>query len=63
LLTYPSAGHGVGLLVRYEPGVGSASSVAGGRFNAAGATVGANAAALAKVWPRVLAFVDNRGRR
>jgi BAAT / Acyl-CoA thioester hydrolase C terminal len=26
LLAYPRAGHGVGFLVRYEPGVGSAST-------------------------------------
>jgi dienelactone hydrolase len=62
LLTYPSAGHGVGLLVRYEPSVGSASSVSGSALNFSGATVGANAAGLAKVWPRVLAFLDKRGR-
>jgi len=60
LLAYPSAGHGVGILVRYEPGVGNASSMAGSGFGLAGATVGANSAALAKVWPRVLAFLAPR---
>jgi dienelactone hydrolase len=63
VLAYASAGHGVGILVRYEPSVGSASSVAGRALDFSGATVDANAIALAKVWPRVLAFLDKRGRR
>jgi len=62
LLSYASAGHGVGALVRYEPGSGSLNTpfpnATGQLINSAGATPDANTRARAKVWPRVLAFLN-----
>jgi dienelactone hydrolase len=62
-LSYPVAGHGVGILVPYEPGNGNALSTplvnatTGHTLNLAGATPAANALALGNVWPRVLDFL------
>jgi dienelactone hydrolase len=63
LLSYASAGHGVGTLVRYEPGGtgsldASIPNATGQILNTAGATPDANTLARAKVWPRVIAFLN-----
>jgi dienelactone hydrolase len=63
LLSYPDAGHGVGILVPYEPGEGAAlnapqvNPTTGHTLSLAGATPKANALALATAWPRVLNFL------
>jgi dienelactone hydrolase len=61
LLEEPQAGHGIGILVPYQPGIGTSPNVAGRPYApTGGATLAANPLALAKTWPRVLTFLANR---
>jgi dienelactone hydrolase len=53
LETYPDAGHGVGVLLPYEP-----ASSGGLAHFLAGATPDANEQALVNLWPKVLAFLQ-----
>ena len=65
LLRYDQAGHGIGVLMPYEPGISNPnlqrSQVAVYTANLQGATSASNVIALAQLWPRLLAFLTNPG--
>jgi dienelactone hydrolase len=61
LVAEPQAGHGIGILVPYQPGIGASLNVAFRPFAPTqGTNLAANPIALAKTWPRFLNFLANR---
>ena len=52
LFSYPDAGHGIGALAPYEPGLSTAGRLAGTRPSA-------NALAVAQLWPQILNFLGH----
>ena len=55
LLDYPNAGHGLGMLLPYYPGIATAEEF----WGIAGPSVVANPLARADQWPKLLAFLHN----
>ena len=56
LEAYPEAGHGVDILVPYEPATAGPDTAL-----VQGGTPDANQVALAEVWPQLLAFIQSAG--